>query len=266
MTKDVRTSPHLLYILADDFGYYDVSWKNKAAKTPNLDALREQGMDLDRLYAYQFCSPTRCSLLSGRLPIHVNTQNHPASKPGGVDLRMTVIGEKMKAQGYATAVFGKWHGGAHVEGQLPHNRGFDSSLGFLNGNEDHYTHYFGIDSGYDMWANETNMYDNSTYGGTLYRQQAVNTILNFNASAHAGLFLYLAFQNTHAPYQVPVQYEDPKISAKGSKRTFYGMATFLDETIGNVTQALHDKGLWDDTLIVFSADNGGEISGPGGCR
>ena len=89
-------------------------------------------------------------MLSGRLPLHVNTENNPASKPGGVDLRMTLISEKLKAQGYATSTSGKWHGGGHVEGQLPIHRGFDRSLFFMNGNEDHYSHWFGIDKGWDL--------------------------------------------------------------------------------------------------------------------
>ena len=142
-------------------------------------------------------------MLSGRLPLHVNTENNPASKPGGVDLRMTLISEKLKAQGYATSTSGKWHGGGHVEGQLPIHRGFDRSLFFMNGNEDHYSHWFGIDKGWDLWQDGTNRYDNTTYGGQLYSEHAVRAIDDFDSSAHAALFMYVAFQNTHAPGIAP---------------------------------------------------------------
>eukprot|EP00937_MAST-01D_sp_MAST-1D-sp2_P002840 g2840.t1 len=132
--------------------------------------------------------PTRSSLMSGRYPLHVNTENNPASKPGGVDLRMTLISEKLKALGYFTGVSGKWHAGGHVSGQLPINRGFDRSLLFLNGNEDHYTHWFGIDSGFDMWQDDANLYDNTTYGGFLYTRHALQTIAEFDPKKHRALF------------------------------------------------------------------------------
>ena len=102
------SKPHLIFVLADDFGYYDVSFRNPAAHTPHIDGLVAEGLQLRRFYTYKFCSPTRSSLLSGRLPIHVNTENNPTSKPGGVDLRMTLLSEKLRAQGYFTGVSGKW--------------------------------------------------------------------------------------------------------------------------------------------------------------
>ena len=252
--------PHLIYVLADDFGYFDVSFRNPAAHTPHIDALVADGLQLRRFYTFQFCSPTRSSFLSGRLPIHVNTENNPTSKPGGVDLRMTLLSEKLRALGYYTGVSGKWHAGGHVQGQLPVQRGFDRSRVFLNGNEDHYSHWFGIDKGFDMWQDSANLYDNSTYGAELYVAHALQTIADFNASTHAALFMYIPFQNTHAPFQVPARYENPARTPHGNKRTYLGMGSCMDEGIGNITAALKARGLWENTLLVFSADNGGEIT------
>lgn len=116
---------------------------------------------------------------------------------------MSLVSEKLKAQGYATAISGKWHVGGHVTGQLPIHRGFDRSLFFINGEEDHYTHYFGISKGYDLWQDNANLYDKTTYGGYLYTRHAIETISNFNATKTKGLFMYIPFQNTHAPYEVP---------------------------------------------------------------
>lgn len=259
--------PHLIYMLADDFGYYDVSWKNPTANTPNMDQLVAEGLELNRFYTYKFCSPTRSSFLSGRLPLRVNVDNNPTSKPGGVDVRMSLISRKLKAMGYATSTSGKWHGGGYLEGQLPHRKGFDRSLVFLNGNEDHYTRYFGILKGYDFWQDEANKVDDfgdsGTYSNYLYAQHAVDAIDAFDPSKNDALFMYVAWQVTHSPYEVPDVYRDPRIATAANKQTYYGMATAMDEGIGNITKALKAKGMWDDTLIVFSADNGGEQTGAG---
>ena len=256
---------------------------------------------------------------------------------GGVDLRMSLIADKLKAQGYYTGVSGKWHGGAHVQGQLPARRGFDRSRVFLNGNEDHYSHYFGIDKGTDMWQDEANLFDNSTcvvpllrgggcprlparccparsahrsfcrrmclllpdpllsspprYGAELYTAHALETIAAFDPSKHAALFMYIPFQNTHSPFQVPDRYLNPARATAEHKQAYLAMGTCMDEAIGNITAAMKQKGLWDNSeqraprpaapptrltparalpthatppaLFLFSADNGGETFGGG---
>eukprot|EP01079_Euglenida_sp_SAG-EU17-18_P012038 gene12038-2194_t len=168
-----QSQPRVIwFVLADDYGHYDIGYNNPEAPTPTLNTMANQGVILDRHYVYKFCSPTRSSFLSGRLPVHVNTANRPSDEAGCVDLRMTSIGTKMKLANFSThvAVFegctyevtgglycrapGKWHGGAYFEGQLPIHKGFDSSFVFLNGNEDHYTQYFGILDGIDLWEDD----------------------------------------------------------------------------------------------------------------
>ena len=142
--------PHILMFLADDFGHYDISYNNPDAPTPTLHQLASDGVILNRHYVYQYCSPTRSSFMSGRLPIHVNTANHPTTVLGGVDLRMQTVAEALKSAGYACHTAGKWHAGAHLWSQLPTQRGFDSQLGYLNGMEDHYTQVFDQLSGVDL--------------------------------------------------------------------------------------------------------------------
>ena len=257
------TKPHLIYILADDFGYYDVSWKNPGAHTPALDALHASGLEFTRYYTYKFCSPTRSSLLSGRLPIHVNTENNPSSRPGGVDLRMSLVSDKLKAQGYFTSTCGKWHGGGLLEGQLPVHRGFDRSRMFINGNEDHYTHFFGIEKGYDLWQDRANLYDTQTYGGDLYTEHALQTIAEYNATTHDALFMYVAFQNTHSPFQVPARFLNASVATLKNKQTYLAMGSFMDAAVANITGALKERGLWSNSLLIFSADNGGEIGDAG---
>lgn len=132
--------PHLIFFLADDWGHYNAGWHgNKEARTPNMDALVSEGVVLDRHYVYQFCSPTRSSLLSGRLPIHMNTRNMAPTALGGVDLRASTIADKMRSVGYRTHQVGKWNAGSLLYGQVPTERGFETSFGYMSGEEDHYT-------------------------------------------------------------------------------------------------------------------------------
>ena len=109
----VAKKPHLVYILADDFGHHDTGFNSHAAgalpdadtvKTPTLDALAGEGVILNRYYAYQFCSPTRSSFISGRYPLHVNVANRPSDTSGAVDVRMTTISEMLKKANYGTYV------------------------------------------------------------------------------------------------------------------------------------------------------------------
>jgi arylsulfatase B/arylsulfatase I/J len=118
-----------------DFGWHDIGFHNNTeVKSPTIDALARDGLLLGRHYAYKVCCPTRSSFISGRLPIHVNVDNqNGVAELNGVDIRMTTIAEKLKQGGYATHAAGKWHAGAHLHGQLPLQRGFDSFVGFLQG-------------------------------------------------------------------------------------------------------------------------------------
>mmetsp|Transcript_35990 Transcript_35990/g.94429 ORF Transcript_35990/g.94429 Transcript_35990/m.94429 type:complete len:654 (+) Transcript_35990:38-1999(+) len=261
------TKPHLVYILADDFGHYDVGFGphgSPYAPTPTLNQLASEGIVLDRFHAYKFCSPTRCSFLSGRLPIHVNTANRPSSAAGGVDLRMSTIGEQLASRGYFSGVAGKWHGGGYFDGQLPIHRGFNRSLFYINGNEDHFTQYFGILSGIDLFHDDSPAIGmNGTYGTFMYTAHTLATIEAFSTSGAEALFLYIPYQNTHAPNEAPEGYLNKSITATESKQVFFGMISILDQSVANITSALREKGLWENLLLVFSADNGGEQGGPG---
>ena len=90
--------PHVIMSLADDLGWHNVGWRNAELRTPVIDALHETGIDLQRLYVFKYCSPSRSSLMSGRLPLHVtqNNKNNEVTNPGGVDLRMAMLPERLK--------------------------------------------------------------------------------------------------------------------------------------------------------------------------
>eukprot|EP01065_Artemidia_motanka_P003145 TRINITY_DN1149_c0_g1_i1.p1 TRINITY_DN1149_c0_g1~~TRINITY_DN1149_c0_g1_i1.p1 ORF type:complete len:513 (+),score=194.27 TRINITY_DN1149_c0_g1_i1:77-1615(+) len=266
--------PHIIFIMADDQGWNNIGSHNGDLITPHTKELVAEGVELSRHYVFKFCSPTRCSLLSGRLPIHVNQENSATEQPlAGIPLNMTAFPVLLRSRGYATHHVGKWHAGQATPGHIPtgQNRGFDTALSFFNWGEDHYTQVRGgralaNDGGglcpdaVDLYGSHEPAYGrNGTYGGYLFTEEAVARIRAHNASRP--LFMYIAFQNLHPPLQVPQSYIDRYDGAL--RTTINGMATFLDESVGNVTAALKASGLWPDTLLVYSPDNGG-YQGQGG--
>lgn len=200
MTALAPPHPHLVLALVDDLGFSSVGFNSptKEPITPVIDSLAREGATLAAHYTFRFCSPSRSSFLSGRLPIHVNQQNHPPNVPGGgIPLGMTTIAEVLKSQGYATVHSGKWHGGMSHPGQIPFNRGFDTSLAMLSGAADHYTNI--RENFVDMWLDDRPAHGlNGTYSLYRYMEHALAALAAHNASVP--LFLYMAFRaSRHSP-------------------------------------------------------------------
>nr|XP_011416314.2 arylsulfatase B-like [Crassostrea gigas] len=250
-------SPHILFIVADDLGWNDVGFHNPAMKTPNIDKLAREGLILNQTYLQPLCSPSRHALMTGYYPYHAGLQHlvilpwQPVCSP----LKMKFLPQRLKDIGYATHMVGKWHLGFCSWNCTPTYRGFDSFFGYYNAQGDHYSH---------TWYNYLDYRDNEkpvknlngTYSTFTFVSRAQDIIKKHNSSQP--LFLYMAFQNVHDPIQVPKQYEDmyPNIKTQG-RRQFSGMVSALDEAIGNITDQLRESGMYDDTLIVFTSDNGG---------
>ena len=143
--------PHVVFMLVDDWGWADVGYhrttQTEDIVTPNIDSLVKVGLQLDQHYVYNYCSPSRAALLSGRLPIHVNdidssqscyNPNDPVSGYTGIPRNMTVISAKMKEGGYATHQVGKWDAGMATPDHTPKGRGFDSSLNYFHHANDYF--------------------------------------------------------------------------------------------------------------------------------
>ena len=184
---------------------------------------------------------------------------------------------------------GKSHLGARSPANLPINRGFDYHFGFLKGGEDHYTQGSGSANGegntVDLWHGHALSNMTGIYSGYLYAHKAVGVISNYSSSTvtaatrssssssstphaphtHQGLFMYLAWHNTHTPLECPEEWMYPPLynDSTGSRMTYNCMSRILDDGIGNVTAALTNAGLWDGTLMLFAADNGGWVGGTG---
>ena len=265
-------TPHVVYFLVDDLGNANVGFHNDEPITPTIDALARNGAILDRFYTYKFCSPTRSSFLSGRLPVHVNQINHPPEVPGGgVPPEMSTIADVLKGAGYRSHQIGKWHGGMSRAEQLPVNRGFESSFGYLSGAEDHFDQT--RDGYHDFWRNlkpahnETGapltQCQNSSYLGDhdcryatyQYTAEAERIIAAHPDPAKNPLMLYMCFGAMHGPLQAPQKYIDmyPNVSYAPRQKAL-AMISIVDDAIANVTNALHAACMWDDTLIIFSSD------------
>lgn len=248
--------PNIIYILADDLGYADVGFNGgKIIQTPHLDRLAKAGTILSSFYVQPLCSPTRASFLSGRYVTHhsVYTVVRP-NVPWGLPLEERTLPQALKEAGYVTAISGKWHLGESAPTYLPTQRGFDHQYGLWTGN----LNYFTLErDGKRDWYRDDKPCGDQGYSTELIGQEASRLIRENDPNKP--LFLYLAFNAPHSPYQVPDSYKKPYAHLSPSQQTYAGMITAMDSAIGQVVAALEEKKLLANTLILFSSDNGGVL-------
>jgi arylsulfatase A-like enzyme len=247
--------PNILYIVADDLGWKDVGFHGSDIKTPNLDALAAKGAKLEAFYAQPMCTPTRAALMTGRYPLRYGLQTAviPQGHTYGLATDEWLLPQALKEAGYETAIIGKWHLGHADRKFWPRQRGFDHQYGPLIGEIDYFTHKAG---GKVDWYRNNKVVEEEGYSTTLLGNDAVKLIEAHNPATP--LFLYLAFNAVHTPYQAPQEYLDRYKDIKDPSRQAYAAsATAMDEQIGRVVAALAAKKMLDNTLIVFQSDNGG---------
>ncbi|XP_070561320.1 arylsulfatase J-like [Ptychodera flava] len=265
-TITTEKPPHIIFILADDLGWDDVSFHGSdQIPTPNIDDLAYNGVILHNYYVQPLCTPTRSALLTGKYPIHTGLQHFVITpdEPVGLPLNESTLANYLKKLGYATHLVGKWHLGYFAKEYTPTYRGFDSHYGFYLGHQDYYTHfthwqnYWGFDLRHDMDVQRSVFGDYST---ELFTTHAENIIRKHDPDKP--LFLYFAHQAVHfsnnnqleAPYRYTSRF--PYILDE-RRKTYAGMVSALDESVGNVTRVLKESGLYNNSVIIFSTDNGG---------
>ncbi|XP_012944441.2 arylsulfatase B [Aplysia californica] len=249
--------PHIVFIVADDFGWNDVGFNNPDIISPNIDALALNGIILNQSYVQPVCSPSRSAFMTGYYPFRMGLQHMViwAQVPVCVPLNKTFLPEVMRSHGYATHAMGKWHLGMCNWKCTPTYRGFDSFFGYYGSREDYYSK---INMKYFDFRNNTDVFLNAkgTYSTYQYTEAVQRLIASHNATRP--LFLYFPFQSVHEPIMVPKHYTDlyPNVTSEG-RRIFSGMVTAMDDTIGALVQALKDKEMYEDTVFFFTSDNGG---------
>ena len=263
--KAPPSTPNVLVILVDDLGYGDLScYGAKDLKTPNIDRLVSAGMRFDNFYANcPVCSPTRAALLTGRYPDLVGVpgviRTHIKNNWGYLDPRATLLPELLNRAGYHTAIVGKWHLGLSSPNK-PNQRGFDFFHGFLGDMmDDYYNHRR---HGHNYMRCNGELIDPKGHATDLFTEWAVDYIRG-RRRAKQPFFLYVAYNAPHTPIQPPdewlqrVKQREPGISDRRAKLVAF--IEHLDDGIGKVIEALDQTGLAEDTLVIFTSDNGGQL-------
>jgi arylsulfatase A-like enzyme len=256
LTPAVHAAPNVVLIYVDDMGYGDLGCYGQTKwKTPHLDQMAKDGVRFTDFYVAQaVCSASRTALLTGCYPNRVSIFGalNPSSK-NGIHRDETLISDMLKAQGYATAIFGKWHLGHHPE-FLPTRHGFDV--------------YFGLPYSNDMWPNhptskfpdlpliegekviETN--PDQSQLTTRYTERAVDFIAK---NKDRPFFLYVPHTMPHVPLAV-----SDKFKGKSGAGLYGDVIEELDWSVGQIRDALKKQGLTEKTLVLFASDNGPWLS------
>jgi arylsulfatase A-like enzyme len=247
--------PNILYVVADDLGWKDVGFHGSDIRTPTLDRLASGGVRMEQFYAQPMCTPTRAALMTGRYPFRYGLQTAVilSSHTYGLATDEWLLPQALKEAGYRTAIVGKWHLGHADPRYWPRQRGFDYQYGPLIGEIDYFTHE---QHGVLDWYRNNEPVREEGYSTTLLGNEAVKVIEGHDPGSP--LYLYLAFNAPHAPYQAPPEYLDRYRSVGDpSRRAYAAQITAMDDQIARVLAALERKGMLANTLVVFQSDNGG---------
>lgn len=286
--------PHIVVICVDDLGWNGFGFNSENAEvvTPHVDALAKQGLILDRHYAYRFCSPSRAALFSGRTPGHgIWALNPGATVPVGVNLNVSYIPKMLAKAGYVSYQIGKWHQGYYHPDFTPVGRGFNHSFGFLLGGSDHMSscaacankfpanpdyadhirscpanpRYCNLEcpqeGGVDLYRDDhPAVGENGTYTAFLWAGEAVKII-----NAHdpkVPLFMAVMLHDVHQPVEAPpeflVLYPGDSYNTSNMARRYYNaMHSVTDAAIGNITDAMKTRNLYDNSFLLVYSDNGG---------
>ncbi|MBX2817133.1 MAG: sulfatase-like hydrolase/transferase [Saprospiraceae bacterium] len=261
--SNAQEKPNVLIILTDDQGYHDVSYYGtKDIRTPHIDALAADGMRFDNFYANcPVCSPTRASLLSGNYPDQVGVpgviRTYASDNWGYLDPSISLLPDLLHQRDYHTALIGKWHLGLESP-NVPNERGFDYFHGWLGDMMDDYWLKRRHEINY-MRENE-HVIDPEGHATDLFTTWAIDYIEGRKDQANP-FFLYLAYNAPHFPVQPPedwlekVKLREPEVSPKRAK--LIAFIEHLDHGIGKVIETLKSTGQYENTLIIFTSDNGG---------
>ena len=297
------SAPNLIVIIGDDIGWNGVGYHarrnakdggNVSVLTPRIDELAKDGLEIERHYVYKFCSPSRSSFQSGRLPVHVNVANaapelrntsDPVSGYAGIPTSMTGIARVLSESpaGYSAHMTGKWDAGMATTSHTPIGRGYKSWLGYYHHANDYYTEGLPLQATgninvclnrfTDLWgpgqAPATQYQGHGVYEEELFTNRTLTVISDYATASRSKstgpLFLVHAFHLCHTPLQVPDAYLDNFSSVPNpTRRKYLAMTKYMDDVVGQIVDSLKSEGLWENSLLLFMSDNGGAIYNPAG--
>ncbi len=284
-----KARPNIVYILADDLGYAEVGcYGQKKIRTPNIDKLATEGMKFAQHYSGNpVCAPSRCTLMTGLHTGHAQIRgNKQVGGKKGWKLGSTIGGQWplkegtvtvakiLKDAGYTTGAFGKWGLGRAGTTGDPNKQGFDRFYGYICQRQAHtfYPNHLWSD-GQIHWIKENEGGKEVIYSHDLIAEEALNFV---NANKDRPFFLYVPFTIPHVALQVPedslAEYKDkwpdtPYDGKKGyipheyPRACYAGMVTRMDKDVGRILSLLEDLDLADNTLVIFTSDNGPTYAG-----
>ena len=250
---------NIVFIMADDLGYTDVAcFGSKYYETPHLDRLAAQGMKLLSHHHCQNCTPTRAALMSGQYGVRTGVYTvggidrfdwskrplRPVDNVTELPLDRDIIAKQLKVAGYATGMFGKWHIGQ--QGQyLPGQRGFDEAI-------------VSMGQHFDFATNPKTDHPQGQYLADFLTDKAIDFITRHKAQP---FFLYLPHFGVHSPHDAKpelIAKFKPKPGVGGhNNATYAAMIASVDESVGRVMKTLEELNLADNTVLIFTSDNGG---------
>jgi len=261
--------PNIVYIMADDLGYADLSCYGRPDyTTPNIGRLATEGMKFLQAYANSaVCSATRTALITGRyqyrLPVGLTEPLGTGNTTLGLPPEHPTLPSLLKKAGYGTTLLGKWHLG-NLPNFSPLKSGYDHFWGFHNGALDYFTHKAGTGPNAlaDLWDDDAPV-EQAGYFTTLVGDRAVKTISDY-AAERKPFLLSLHFNAPHWPWEGPHdEAESQRIRGLfdidgGSQKTYASMVGEMDTQVGRVLQTLASTGIANNTIVIFTSDNGGE--------
>jgi arylsulfatase A-like enzyme len=243
--------PNIVIILADDLGYGYVGYQGGKAKTPNIDKLAAEGVQLKAIYGHPMCSPTRAAMLTGRYASRwgvTGAQNEQAF-PFGTPTLASVL----QSSGYETALTGKWHLGSAVE-MAPNKFGFGYSYGLLAGGATPDTHEYKFGPHQRTWHRNGKFLDEEGHITDLITRDAVKWI---GERTDKPFFLYVPFTAVHVPIVEEKRWLDANSHITDpSQHLLAADVTHLDDSVGQIVAALERKGVRENTIVLFLSDNG----------
>lgn len=314
---------HIIMVVIDDLGIADtsiqvpnatiISQNTTTPITPNLQAVRNEGILVNDHTVFKFCSPSRSQFLTGRYAYHLGQQTYnnlsPEGARCGLNTSYQFLPNLLQSAGYWNVGLGKWHQGFAAPEYLPTARGFNRFVGFYAGGQTHFTHvasYHMLENLPEWWTPKDNatlpnpdgctslwdLHNDSSVSGTSAPSFAVQMNGTYSAyitttafmdalreykdvaAPHGSpLFAYIAYHGVHLPLQVPEEYlakyyvntsksgmkSDLPFEGDTDRLKLAAMVTAVDESIGNITAALKAAGMWNDTLLLITTDNGAPI-------
>ncbi len=257
--------PNVVLILTDDHGYGDVSCYGPTdVRTPHIDRLAAEGMLFTRIRANcTVCSPTRAAVLTGRYADRVGVpgviRTHAENSWGYFDPAVPTLAGLLRDAGYHTAIVGKWHLGLESP-NMPNERGFDFFHGFLGDMMDSYWHH--LRHGNNYMRRNQEVIEPKGHATDLFTDWACDYVRS-RAKEKQPFFLYLAYNAPHFPIEPPAEWlekvkeRSPEMDEKRARNVAF--VEHLDEGVGRFMAALREAGLDENTLVVFTADNGGSL-------